>query len=80
MLIGSFYRSPDNDDIKYLECLRESVSKIDVNKHTTICLGGDFNLGDILWESNTLKHGYKKTTLLSRQLLDIADEFVYTNL
>ena len=37
-------------------------------------LGGDFNLGDINWESNSFKPGGKYPTLC-KQLLDIADEF-----
>ena len=60
-------------DKQYLENLRESLFKID-KQGTTICLGGDFNLGDINWESNSFKPGGKYPTLC-KQRLDIADEF-----
>ncbi|XP_072038658.1 uncharacterized protein [Amphiura filiformis] len=74
ILLGAFYRKPDQNDEHYLAKLRDSLSRIKPDKGTIICLAGDFNLGEINWPSLSTAQGCKKPTL-SRQLLDIVCDF-----
>ena len=76
ILIGSFYRPPNLTDPAYLLKLQSSLSRIR-SRHgrgSTICLGGDFNLGDIQWQSNSVETGSAKVALCE-QMLEIAHRF-----
>ncbi|XP_052261072.1 uncharacterized protein LOC127865168 [Dreissena polymorpha] len=71
LYIGAFYRPPNIDDPDYLNHLDTCLSRIPTTAH--IWLGGDFNLGDINWEDNSVKEHASKPTL-SRQLINIAND------
>ena len=74
LLVGAFYRVPDNKDLGYLENLRSSLTRINTSKGTTVCLGGDFNLGDINWETLSVPPGSSKKAM-SEFMIEIADQF-----
>ena len=74
LLVGAFYRVPDNKDLGYLENLRSSLARINTSKGTTVCLGGDFNLGDINWETRSVPPGSSKKAM-SELIIEIADQF-----
>ena len=65
MLISTFYSIPNNNNLDYMEKLRTSLSRINVNNSTTVCLGGDFNLGDINWATHTLYPGARCSNVKS---------------
>ena len=80
--IGSYYRSCTNyktngggsnhkaDSISGLQSSLDSLSKTHIwnNTHATIMLGGDFNVADIGWESNSSIHGSPMQTLADNLL------------
>ena len=74
LLVGAFYRVPDNKDLGYLENLRSSLARINTSKGATVCLGGDFNLGDINWETRSVPPGSSKKAM-SELMIEIADQF-----
>ncbi|MCP3930316.1 MAG: hypothetical protein GY705_14575 [Bacteroidetes bacterium] len=49
LIIGSFYRPPDNDLDKSFELVKNIYSIVHKNKNAMFWLGGDFNLPDINW-------------------------------
>ena len=59
LFIGSFYRLPTNDSNSQfaqladldMHCLK---SKMKINPNHTLMFGGDFNLGDIKWEKESV--------------------------
>ncbi|CAG2186733.1 unnamed protein product [Mytilus edulis] len=67
----SFYRPPDADDTEYLAHLHTSLSGIPEGAH--VWLGGDFNLGDINWEDESVKQ-YAAKSGPSHQLLNISKD------
>ena len=71
MLVGSFYRPPDENDPEYLGHLQTCLARIPVGAHAWI--GGDFNLGDINWETESVKQ-YANKSGLCNQLLTIAKD------
>ena len=58
----------------YLGKLRESLNKIKRSNHSDVWLGGDFNLGDIDWPTQSTKPGCPKVAL-SRELIDLVNDF-----
>ncbi|XP_072020399.1 uncharacterized protein [Amphiura filiformis] len=74
ILIGAFYRPPNPADPNILEKLRSSLARINISQGTTVCLGGDFNLGGIDWESNSVPTGVRDVALCEL-LLDIKNQF-----
>ena len=77
LFICSFYRSNKDDDPKSLDDLSKAldhVSELSVNNtQTTVCVAGDFNAGDIDWETNCVTQGSQHTTLCN-QLLTVVSE------
>ena len=71
LFIGSFYRPPDENDPGYLDQLQSCLSKIPTGAHTWI--GGDFNLGDIDWTTDSVKQ-YANKPGLCHQLLRISKD------
>ena len=71
LYIGSLYRPHDQNDPAYLDQLNTCLSRIPVGAHTW--LGGDFNLGDIDWETETVKPNPYKSGLC-HQLLQISKD------
>ena len=58
LVVGSYYRPPDSgsDLIDDLESVLSFITeKFQNNPQCTIILGGDFNAGDIDWESHSLR-------------------------
>ena len=61
LIIGAIYRPPDNDS-NYSTEICEEIHKIALeNKNSLFWIGGDFNLPDIDWSTETiLGHQYKR--------------------
>ena len=71
--MGSVYRPTDNN-YEYAEELRKAVSHIgSTNKNSTIWIGGDFNLPDIDWKTNSIvSHNYLIS--ISKSILDMIQD------
>ena len=58
LYVASFYRPPNGDAAAQLDALGETLHhigrKIKNNPNHTVMLGGDFNLGDINWDTETI--------------------------
>ena len=74
LTIGSFYRTPDKKDMKYLQDLHETLSKIKNPNDSFIWLGGDFNLGNIDWTNQTILPGPNPRNVC-QQMIDISNFF-----
>ena len=73
IFIGSFYCSPD--DKNGLEQLELSLSKLsEVAKSANIWIGGDFNLSDVDWSTNSVPKYATKGTLC-QNLLNVTAEY-----
>ena len=73
VLIGSYY-CPPSSDRDYLINLRDSLDKIQNPTSYNIWIGGDFNLGDIVWENQSVNAGAPKLTLC-RDLINLSNDF-----
>ncbi|XP_072025433.1 uncharacterized protein [Amphiura filiformis] len=73
LVIGAFYR-PQTTGAAYLDKLRESINKLDIQKHSNIWIGGDFNLSDINWPDLCVIAGGKFSGLC-QSLIDIVSDF-----
>jgi hypothetical protein len=62
ILIGSFYWPPKTKK-EYLNMIKLSLDKINVDHYSNIWLGGDFNLGEIVWETQSVRPLAKKGPL-----------------
>ena len=71
LLIGAYYRPQTTTDI---EKLRDSINKIDIQKHSEIWIGGDFNLSDVNWSDLVVKPG-SKFSVLCQSLIDLTCDF-----
>ena len=69
--IGSLHRPPDQNDPAYIDQLNTCLSHIPVGAHSR--LGCDFNLGDIDWETETVKLTPYRSGLC-HQLLQISKD------
>ena len=60
LIIGAFYRTPSEREVNQLNQLEKSLDQIYAmtknNESSTIILGGDFNVGDINWDSLTVSN------------------------
>ena len=60
LIIGAFYRTPSEREVNRLNQLEKSLDQIyeitKNNESSTIILGGDFNVGDINWDSLTVSN------------------------
>ena len=72
--IGAFYRPPNVTDPKYLEELRDSLSKFKNSHKGHIWLGGDFNFGGIDWPTKTTIPGAPNKTLCHK-FIDMMDDY-----
>jgi len=68
LYIGAFYRPPNMDQPEYLSYLDTCLARIPEGAH--LWIGGDFNLGDINWDSNSVRPSSAKPKL-SQQLLEL---------
>ena len=56
LMITSYYRPPNKQDIKYVESTITEIQNLkSKNKNHIFLLGGDFNLPDINWKMNDVK-------------------------
>ena len=73
LVVGSYYRPPDSgsDSIDDLESVLSFITeKFRNNPQCTIILGGDFNAGDIDWESHTVcEHSLNRQ--INEQILSV---------
>ena len=74
LTIGAFYRPPHIRDPAYLDELRKSLNKNKNSHKGNTWLAGDFNLGDILWENQSIRKG-SSFGPQCQQLIDIANDF-----
>jgi exonuclease III len=76
LFVASFYRPPDHN-VTPLDSLHDSLksiaAKIRNNPNSVVIIGGDFNCGDIIWDSNTVKHTSTRKPLHEKLLEIIAD-------
>ena len=74
LYICSLYRPPGNTDPQYLETLQNYMTRVPVHREAHMWIGGDFNLPNIQWESNTVNqhavHGVQ-----SQQLITLMNDF-----
>jgi hypothetical protein len=58
LYIGSFYKTPSNDDPDVINKLHESISKLTCKDTvlTNIILTGDFNVPDINWDNMSIRN------------------------
>ena len=70
-VVCSFYRPQDKTEPEYLGQLQTSLSRISVGAHTMI--GGDFNLGDIDWNTESIKP-HASSPASCKQLLTLAKD------
>ena len=77
LFIGAFYRTPSgkpDNQLSDLETSIKELKKITRNRRdSTIILGGDFNFGDIDWESESVREG-SSNAAASQRLLDILND------
>ena len=78
LIIGSFYR-PRPDDNTSLGHLNESLSRLNQNSKSVLLIGGDFNLGNIDWDSSSTIPG-KSNIKQHQELLDIIADHALTQL
>ena len=69
-----FLLSPPSSDRDYLNSLRDSLAKINPDNFSNIWLGGDFNLGEIVWETQSVHKGAQKPTLC-QDLINISNDY-----
>lgn len=66
LVLGCFYRTPSGKPQQQLDGLETSLNAIQQktknNNKSTIILGGDFNFGEIDWETETVEAGKSKIT------------------
>ena len=90
LVVGSYYRPPDSrsDSIDDLESVLSFITeKFRNNPQCTIILGGDFNAGDIDWESHTVcEHSLNRqinekilSVISSSSLAQIQKDFTRNN-
>ena len=78
-LTSLLYRTPADHTTTQLLELEKSLEHINNmtrnNPNATIIVGGDFNAGDINWETNSVPSGAKQSTICSK-VLDILSLFL----
>jgi exonuclease III len=70
LYIGSFYKPPGRSDPQYLDKLYSFITRIPTANGAHLWFGGDFNLGDINWEKETVNE-YATNGTQCNQLFDI---------
>ncbi len=80
LVVGSFYRQPDHRTIQLDElekALTQISDKYKNNPDCTIFLGGDFNCGDITWETGTVQANSNRKNVCER-LIQLLSDFDLT--
>jgi hypothetical protein len=73
LYIGSFYKPPGRSDPQYLDKLYSFITRIPTANGAHLWIGGDFNLGDINWEKETVNE-YATNGTQCNQLLTITKD------
>ena len=73
LYIGSFYKPPGRGDPQYLDKLYSFITRIPTANGAHLWIGGDFNLGDINWEKETVNE-YATNGTQCNQLLTITKD------
>ena len=73
LYIGSFYKPPGRRDPQYLDKLYSFITRMPTANGAHLWIGGDFNLGDINWEKETINE-YATNGTQSNQLLTITKD------
>ncbi len=71
LYVAAYYRPPDEsvDRLDKLEAaLDQLLTRTNKNSKVTLLIGGDFNVGDVDWESGMVKADSKKKSLCERAL------------
>ena len=72
LFFGAFYRTPSEHTTRQLDELDKSLEHIKQltrnNPNATIIVGGDFNAGDIDWDTNTVPSGSNQKTICTKLL------------
>ena len=76
--ICSFYRPPNNSDQNYFDALKDIVTQIDTSANY-VWIVGDFNLGDINWQTSSLKPNSQHTGM-REQLIDMVNDHGLTKM
>jgi len=78
--VASYYRPPSGDASAQLNALEKSLQhiskKVKNNPNHTVILGGDFNLGDILWETETVDPSSQKKTACDKLIQMFRDHYL----
>jgi hypothetical protein len=79
LYLASYYRPP-NSSSEALDELQKSINCVfdSTNHHPNIILGGDFNLGDINWKSESPELSSEINSLHNKKLLQTLDELSLT--
>jgi hypothetical protein len=71
MTIGAYYQPPSNRTVSAIEVINTVLTSMNTDNHTI--LGGDFNAGDIDWETNMIRAGSDRKSLWE-SLISTLDE------
>ena len=69
--IGAYYRPPSDKSTSTIDNINAVLEGLNTGGH--IILGGDFNAGDINWDTNTVKPGSDRR-LLCERLITVLDD------
>ena len=70
--VCSFYQPPNNTDSAYIDALKDAVAHIDTSADY-VWIAGDFNLGDIDWQSSSIKPCCQHAPICE-QLIEMAND------
>ena len=73
LYIGSFYKPPGRSDPQYLDKHYSFITRMPTANGAHLWIGGDFNLGDINWEKETVNE-YATNGTQCNQLLTITKD------
>jgi len=73
LIVGSIYRPP-NSDINYMEKIKSTVDNVlRKNRTSVVWLGGDINLSDICWKTQSII-GHQNTLRTDSTFLDLVQD------
>ncbi|MCP3852899.1 MAG: hypothetical protein GY694_22125, partial [Gammaproteobacteria bacterium] len=73
LVIGSFYRPPENDLNTSIELVKSIYNVVHKNKNAVFWLGGDFNLPDINWIDQDI-HGNQYLKSINSLFLEMSQD------
>ena len=73
LIVGSIYRPP-NSDINYVEKIKSTVDNVlRKNRTSVVWIGGDINLPDICWKTQSII-GHQNTLRINSTVLDLVQD------